>query len=254
MQRDSDPARRVCPHMLGVCMSTPSRGTQTSFNVLSWFSSVGLILLGTAHCTNTPSDASTVSPDAVGQVQTLVAADPTVPYFATVVANGTGCEAGTTLTTISTDGTTFVTTFSAYEVMVDPGQLISIKDCQLGIKLHTPQGFSFSVQSFFYQGFAFLEPGVVGRQTANYYFAGDPVDAAEARTDLVGKYDDDYLFTDKIGVADLVWSKCGVERDLQVVTRLRAQNDKKKTGTGYMNLTSVDGSTKLVLTLAWKKC
>jgi hypothetical protein len=186
--------------------------------------------------------------------QTLVAPDPNTPYFAEVTANGTGCPAGTASTSISDDGKTFTTTFSAYEAMIEPNRSIAIKDCQLGIKLHSPQGLSFAVDSFYYQGFAWLDPGVTGRQTANYYFMGNPLNHAELRTDLRGPYENSYLFQDDVGIADLVWSPCGVERNLNVTTRLRVQNNPRRTGTGYMNLTSVDGASRLVFRLAWRRC
>jgi hypothetical protein len=186
--------------------------------------------------------------------QPLEVPDPNGAYFAEVIANGTGCPAGTWQTTISDDGLTFTTSFSAYEAFLEASRSIAIKDCQLGITLHSPQGLSFAVDSFYYQGYAYLDSGVTGRQTANYYFMGNPVDHAELRTDLRGPFDDDYLFQDDVGIADLVWSPCGVKRNLNVTTRLRVQNNPRRTGTGYMNLTSVDGSARLVFRLAWRRC
>jgi hypothetical protein len=187
-------------------------------------------------------------------VQPLVVPNPAEPYFAEVTANGTGCPAGTWTTTISDDGKTFTTIFSAYETFLEPGQTITIKDCQLGITLRSPQGLSFAVDSFYYQGYAFLDAGLTGRQTANYYFMGNPLNHAELRTDLRGPYDDSYLFQDAVGIADLVWSPCGVNRNLNVTTRLRVQNNPRRTGTGYMNLTSIDATSRLVFRLAWRSC
>ena len=93
-----------------------------------------------------------------------------------------------------------------------------------------------------------------GRQFASYYFQGNPVERDEVRTTLVGPFDDTYLFSDKIELADsVVWSPCGVTRDLNIVTRLRVQNSSPRR-TGYMNLSAVDGSTKLEFKLAWRKC
>lgn len=187
--------------------------------------------------------------------QPLVVPDPNGSFFAEVTANGTGCPAGTWETAISDDGKTFTTTFSAYEAILDPTKAVAIKDCQLGITLHSPQGLSFAVDSFYYQGYAYLDSsGMTARQTANYYFMGNPLNHAELRTDLRGVFDDDYLFQDDVGIADLVWSPCGLDRNLNVTTRLRIQNNPRRTGTGYMNLTSVDGASRLVFRLAWRRC
>jgi hypothetical protein len=183
--------------------------------------------------------------------------DPNKPFFAEVTANGTGCPRGTWETAISPDGETFTTTFSAYEVEVEDGKRTSFKDCNLTIKLRSPSGISYAVSDFFYQGYAFLENGVRGFQTANYYFQGNPIPSVdkEKRTDLTGPVDRSYLFQDTVRTADVVWSPCGLDRNLQVVTRLGLQKSQNK-GAGYINLSAVDGKVdgKVVLKLAWRKC
>jgi len=179
------------------------------------------------------------------------------PFFHEVVANGTGCPRGSWQTDISPDGATFTTTFSKYEVSVEDGTRMSFKDCNLTIKLHSPNGLSYAVSNFYYQGYAFLESGVRGFQTANYYFQGNPVPSAdkEKRTDLTGPVDRSYLFQDTVRTADVVWSPCGLDRNLQVVTRLGLQKNQNK-GSGYINLSSLDGeiSGKVVLKLSWRGC
>src|SRR6185436_3537723 len=143
--------------------------------------------------------------------------NPNGAYFASVTANGSGCPAGTWDAAISSDGQTFTLRFSQYETTIDPGQAIAIKDCQLQIKLHSPQGLSYSVSSFYYSGYAFLDQeGMTAAQTAKYYFQGNPVAASENRSDLVGPLDKEYVFNDSIGTGDMVWSQCGVDRDLNV--------------------------------------
>ena len=204
------------------------------------------------------ADATELSDSEAPQALQVPGAETILPnpegvYFASVNANGTGCPAGTWETSLSPDGQTFTTTFSAYEAMVDEKTMISVKDCLIAIKLHSPQGLSFSVSSFHYSGYAFLDEGVSGRQLASYYFQGNPVDRDETRTELRGSYDDTYLFSDNIALADSVWSPCGTTRDLNIVTRLRVQNAKKR-ATGYMNLNALDGSTKLEFKLSWRKC
>ena len=185
------------------------------------------------------------------QAETL--RDPAGSYFAEVRANGTGCPAGSWNTSISPDGKTFTTTFSKYEVEVTPDDAFDVKDCQLSIKLHSPQGLSFAVNDFYYSGYVLLEKGVNARQIATYYFQGDAATQSEARTELVGPNDDTFTFADSIPTRDLVWSECGVERNLNVRTTLRLQNATPKAN-GYLNLAAVDGSTKLAFKLAWKTC
>jgi hypothetical protein len=209
-----------------------------------------LAVAGTTACAEVPEAEPTLS-----DVQEVTVQDPNGVYFATITANGTGCPRGTWEVDIAPDGQTFTLTFSEYEVILNPGQVIKVKDCQIGVKLHSPQGLSYSISDFFYSGFAFLDkPGMTATQTAGYYFQGNPIDSTSARTDLPGPFDADYVFTDQIGLPDLVWSPCGTDRMLNIPTRLIAKNNPAKTGTGYINTLAVDGSVQLTFTLQWKSC
>jgi hypothetical protein len=212
-----------------------------------------LALLATACSSPPPSDGQG---EAVGSVsQEVVLPNPNGIYFANITANGTGCPAGTWEANIDPAGETFTLTFSQYETSLSPGQRISVKDCQLGIKLHSPQGLSYSISSFFYSGYAYLDSvGMSGRQTAKYYFQGNPIDGLEARTDLVGRFDDAYTYEDSVPVVDLVWSPCGSDRMLNVSTRVITINNPGKTGTAYMNTLAVDGSVQLKFRLSWRTC
>jgi hypothetical protein len=184
-------------------------------------------------------------------------AGPPGTFFAQVKANGSGCPAGTWDASIAPDGQTFTVTFSQYEVSVNPGQLLSMKDCALGIRLHSPQGYSYAVGDFYYSGYAYLDrAGMKGRQTTKYYFQGNPApaDSASKLVDIAGPYDSDFVFQEQVGITDQVWSACGTERDLNVQSRLRLLNDPRKKGTGIMNTLSVDGNVQLQFHLSWKKC
>lgn len=188
-----------------------------------------------------------------GVSQVVTVPDPNGSYFAEVKANGTGCPPGTWNTQISPDGQAFTTTFANYVTQVDPSVALSVRDCQLSIKLHTPNGRSFSVQTFSYSGYALLQPGVTGRQSASYYFQGQAVPPAESnRTDLLGPYDNRYLFRDDITVNAREWSPCGTERDLFIQTRVQLNNGERRSG--YMNLSAADGSGKLVVALQSRNC
>jgi hypothetical protein len=179
---------------------------------------------------------------------------PSGVYFADVAAHGSGCPENTSRTSISSDGQVFTTTFSQFELQVTPAEVASVSECQLNVKLRSPAGLSYAVYSFYYSGYALLEEGVNARQSANYYFQGVPLTSREVRTDLVGPRDETYIFSDEIATPDnFVWSPCGVERDLQIVSRLRLQNANPGRS-GFLNVSSIDASAKMVFKLAWKKC
>lgn len=190
------------------------------------------------------SDAGSFLPDAS-------TSKPRAPliYIVSSKANGTGCPPGTTDVEISSDGKGLLVHFAAFEAVVDKNKTVDIKDCQLGIKVRSPEGISFSVLDFRFNGYASLAKGVTARLSTKLYFQGQPVaNQRETRRDLVGPFDDTFTFRDTVGIADLVWSPCGVERDLNIRMTLRLQNAPSKKD-GYINLESAHD-----LKLAWRAC
>lgn len=207
-----------------------------------------LSFIGCAFESVTTEDAAPVE----ASTQKLV--DPNGVYFADVTAMGSGCMPGTWSTTVSDDGLVFTTVFSEYQAEVDIGIRAEQKDCQLAVTLHTPSGISFSVEKFTFAGSAFLESGVNAQQSASYYFQGNRVNALNVRTRLSGPFDGDYVYDDNVLIADRVWSPCGTERDLNIATRLRVLNRANRSGFGYINTLSVDGSVELVFRLGRRTC
>jgi hypothetical protein len=175
-------------------------------------------------------------------------------FFADIDANGTGCPEGTWDVAISEDGETFTLAFNAYEAKVTPGVQRDVKDCQLDIKLGSPEGLSYSIASFYYQGYVFLEKeGMMGRQTASYSF-GQERDRAADKNDVTGPVDQSYLYTDEVGNGRRMWSPCRRDDTLHVRTRLVMKNDDGATGEGYLNNSSVDGELSFKWKLNWRRC
>ncbi len=215
----------------------------------------GVVGCGAVVDETSPAEEAATADETATVTSRAITANPNVPYFADVIANGTGCPRGTWAVDLAPDGQVFTLTFSQYEATVNPRQAFSSKDCQIGIKLHSPNGLSYSVSEFFYSGYAFMDsPGMAASQSAKYYFQGNPVANAQARTALRGPYDDSYMFQDSVGIADLVWSPCGVQRTLNIDSRINVQNNQAKSGTGYVNTSSVNGSIQLRFRLSWRRC
>jgi hypothetical protein len=120
----------------------------TKRSVPTTVSLVGVLgaVLGAAHATAAHSQTTTPRVVDVEREAVEVKA-PSGVAIADVVANGSGCPAGTWATDNSDDGTTFTMTFDAYEARVEPGSALSVKDCQLAIQLRNVQGVSYAVES-----------------------------------------------------------------------------------------------------------
>lgn len=199
-----------------------------------------------------PADLAQIAPDASRPV-----AGPNGDYFASVVANGTGCPRGSWDWTVARDGISYEITHSRYEVTIADGQQISFKDCNTTFKLHSPAPRSFAVSAFQQRAYAHLESGVTGLMTGNYYFRGNPVPSAdvERRSDMVGPFDRHVIFDDVPREEDRVWSPCSLDHTLQVVHRIGLRKTQPR-GSGYITLSNIDGEYygRLWLQLTSRPC
>ncbi|GGV24608.1 hypothetical protein GCM10010495_45270 [Kitasatospora herbaricolor] len=171
--------------------------------------------------------------------------------------NGSGCPAGTAAIAVSPDSTAFTVTYSDYTAQVGLGSKPTDfrKNCQLNLRVHVPQGFTYAIASADYRGFAHLEKGAVGVQKANYYFQGSPQTSSLSHQ-LTGRLDDSWQVTDTVPVAALVWAPCGESRNFNINTELRVNagtSDPART-TSFMTMDSTDGSIRTTYHLAWEYC
>jgi len=173
-----------------------------------------------------------------------------------VAANGSGCPRGSADVTVSPDSKAFTVTYSEFTAQVGAGAKATDfrKNCQLALNVHVPQGYTYAIASTDYRGFAHLERGASGTETAHYYFQGEPR-TTKIRHSFAGPLDGDWQRTDKVGVSSLSFLPCGEERYLNVNTELRVDrgwSDKKKAS--FLTMDSTDGNLDTVYHVAWKKC
>jgi hypothetical protein len=171
----------------------------------------------------------------------------------TVKVNGSGCRPGTASVAVSPDNTAFTVAYSGYLVQAGAatGKKDLQKDCKLTLKVGVPKGFTYTIESVDYRGFAHLEPGATGQANAGYFFqgAGQTVTMSHPFT---APMDDDWQATDTPAA---VFEPCGKQRALNIDTELTvsAGTSDPKT-TSYMSMDSTDGSLHTTYHLAWKTC
>ena len=173
-----------------------------------------------------------------------------------VTVNGSGCPANTAAVAVAANNTAFTVTYSNYLARVGPGSGATdfVKNCQLNLRVHVPQGFTYAIAEADYRGYAHLEPGATGQEQANYYFQGMP-QTATVKHPLQTPYDDDWQVTETTDVAALVYAPCGEERNFNVNTQLKVNagtSDPQKTS--FIAMYSTDGSLKTTYHFAWKQC
>ncbi|MFC6883716.1 MULTISPECIES: DUF4360 domain-containing protein [Actinomadura] len=174
--------------------------------------------------------------------------------IATVI--GSGCPTGTAAVAVSDDKEAFTVTYSDYMAQVGgtSGPTDFRKNCQINMKVHVPQGFTYAIASADYRGFAHLEPGATGTEKASYYFQGMPQTTAISHN-LRGRFSDNWQFDDVNDVTQLVYKPCGEERNFNINTELRVnKGTSDATKTSFMAMDSVDGSIKTTYHFAWKRC
>ncbi|MGW2587617.1 DUF4360 domain-containing protein [Streptomyces virginiae] len=187
--------------------------------------------------------AATVPPP--GQITISVAA-----------VNGSGCRPGSAAVAVAPDNTAFTVTYSDYLSQAGGGSkpVDSRKNCQIALRVHVPQGFTYAIASTDYRGFASLGRQATGTQQASYYFQGFPETYRTTHT-FNGPRNDNWQATDQVAVGALVYAPCGAERNFNINTELRTTT---RNGTAdpvsFMAMDSTDASINTVYNFAWKRC
>jgi len=171
-----------------------------------------------------------------------------------VTVNGSGCPAGTAAVAVSDDNTAFTVTYSDYTAQAGAGSTPTQfrKNCQLNLRVHYPQGFTYGIAKADYRGFAHLPRGAKGMQRASYYFSGQS-GTGQSTHNLTGPKTDNWQFTDSTDVAEIVFAPCGMVRHLNVNTELRAFTNSSNQS-AFVSMDSTDGSVNTRYQFAWKRC
>jgi hypothetical protein len=170
-----------------------------------------------------------------------------------IVYGGSGCPQGTASQALAADKKSFTLIFDKFIAKSGPGSSITDrrKNCQINIPIKYPQGYSYSVATFDFRGYAKIPKGVVGVQKANYYYAGS-VASYTGKTVLPGKFEGDYVLRDVIPMEKVTWSPCGqvVNGNVNAQIKLMGKQDKE----AMITTDSVDGKIKIICGIKWKKC
>ncbi|MFI5981091.1 DUF4360 domain-containing protein [Streptomyces sp. NPDC051555] len=194
----------------------------------------------------------TAAPAQAGPI--TVPPDKIVIELATV--NGSGCREGTAQVAVAPDNTAFTVTYSEYLAQVGPGAPPTAfrKNCQLNLRVHVPNGFTYAIVQADYRGFGSLQRGATGQERAGYYFQGMP-QTTQRTHQFTGPLDDNWQTTDKTEYADLVWAPCGEQRNFNINTELRVSAGTSAPGTtSFMAMDSTDASVNTLYHLAWQVC
>ncbi|MEV4331888.1 DUF4360 domain-containing protein [Streptomyces sp. NPDC049597] len=191
---------------------------------------------------------------------TAVVNSPTPPGKVTidlVSVNGSGCRPGSATVAVAPDNTAFTITYSEYLAQVGKGAKPTDfrKNCQLGLNVYAPQGFTYAIAKADYRGFASLQNGASATQRASYYFQGMSQTAYRGHR-FHGPLQGNWQVSDTAAIHALVHKPCGEQRNFNINTELLVDGGRSDTTntTSFMAMDSTDGSFTTKYHFAWKKC
>jgi len=201
-----------------------------------------------------PQLGVTVTSSAPAASSSSALPDPSEVTINSIAYGGTGCPQGSVGSFISTDRTTFTIIFDSFVASIGPGVTITNNraNCQLNIDLEYPSGFQYSILSTEFRGYAQLDSGVTGTQSATYYFSGSSAQAATSST-FKGPTDGDYEIADSIPFTSTIWSPCGAALPLNINSQVSLKST-VTTATGLMTEDSVDGKVTFQVGVQWQTC
>jgi hypothetical protein len=124
------------------------------------------------------------------------------------------------------------------------------RNCQVGLRIQIPQGFTLAIARADYRGRAFLVSDATALQRTNYYFQGE---AANNVVDhpFAGPLNSSWHTTDITAEAALVYADCGQTVMLNVNTELRVDSPRVAS---WISMRSSDGDIDTVIQFSWKQC
>ncbi len=204
--------------------------------------------------------------------------NPNEVYVKNVTMGGSGCPASTARSVLSSDGKTLSILFDNYISEIDTAvSSLDHKSCLVTLDMNVPNGWTFSIASADYRGFAEVDPGTMAVQAVIYTF-GQLLEsdipknpglgvisafrkkiAAFSGRVIHGPFSGDYAFTKLRTVGEVPWSPCDTKmnRDLRINTTLitRAMGRQPKNSRRAMiTLDTIDATFAQQFGLSWKKC
>lgn len=193
---------------------------------------------------------------------TVLALSPSAPAHAAVpeenitldviAAAGSGCAPGTVRVTPNPDRTGFRLRY--YDFLAEAGggtdPTDRRKNCQIGVLVTVPAGWTFAIAEAEYRGRARLQAGATGLHRTNYYWQGSSANNSSAET-FAGPLNGFWDTSDFAPV--LVYTPCGEQRVLNINTELRVDAG-STTGRSSMSMRSSEGDVDTLFNFNWARC
>jgi hypothetical protein len=172
--------------------------------------------------------------------------------------NGSGCPDGTATVEVSPGNEAFTVTYSEFHpawVGAGAKPVDFRKNCQVSLRVHAPEGFTYALAQADHGGFAHLKSGATAVQATSFYFQGSAETTSRSES-FSGPSSDYWQTSYRIGYGDLVWHTCDGSRDLNINTSVRVGPiTSEPKSTSFIAVGSpVSRRISAEFHLAWKWC
>ncbi|MFI1995725.1 DUF4360 domain-containing protein [Actinoplanes sp. NPDC020271] len=170
-----------------------------------------------------------------------------------VIANsGSGCAPGTATVVSNGDNTGFRIKYRDFlaEAGGGAGVVDRRKNCQLGVLVTIPDGWTIAIASANYRGKAGLLPGASALQRTSYYWQGS---SATQRKDATFTGPLNGLWTTWDVAPVLTYAECGAQSVLNINTELRVDPG-TSTGTSTMSMNTTEGDVDTLFNFSLASC
>lgn len=203
-------------------------------------------VLGTVLTLSVPMPASAAGTEA------LAAVPDGAVHVEVIAANGSGCAPGTASVIANSDKTGFRIRYNDFVAESGGGADATArrKNCQLGVLVTVPAGWTFAVAEADYRGRARLYSGATGLQRTNYYWQGSSANSRTEET-FTGPLNG-YWATEDVAPV-LIYSPCTEQRVLNINTELRVDGG-TSVARSSMSMRSSDGDVDTLFNFSWTQC
>ena len=169
-----------------------------------------------------------------------------------IAANGSGCAPGTASVIANSDNTGFRIRYNDF-VAESGGNADATdrrKNCQIGVVVSVPAGWTFAVAEADYRGRARLYAGATALQRTNYYWQGSSANSSTSET-FAGPLNGYWETRDVAPV--LVYTPCATQSVLNINTELRVDGGGSASKSSVSMKTS-EGDVDTLFNFSWTRC
>jgi hypothetical protein len=169
-----------------------------------------------------------------------------------VAANGSGCAPGTASVIANSDNTGFRIRYNDFVAEAGGGADATDrrKNCQIGVVVTVPAGWTFAIAEADYGGRARLYAGATAVQRTNYYWQGSSETSSTTET-FTGPVNGYWETRDVAPV--LIYTPCAAQSVLNINTELRV-NGGTSSSTSSVSMKTSEGDVDTLFNFSWTRC